>query len=430
MIATKIQNMLLHTNNIQRSAVIWNALSAMMNSFQTMVLLMVITHFGTVDDSAIFVMAYAVGNLMLNVGKYGVRQFQVTDTYEKYSFAVYRRSRVVSTVLMLVFSVVYIVYNVLVNAYTFEKSAVILVICASKAVEAYEDVYHGRMQQLGRLDVAAKILGVRLTVFVAGCAVLFVVTRHLLLTVVVNLVVTVLLAVVLNRIAMKGLHADDPKRESDNMRTLLWECFPLCACMCMNMYIANAPKYVIDTAVSAEVQTNFNIVFMPVFVIALLANFVFQPYLKSLGDIWNCANMKSFVKKIGVLAAVVVAICAAVTVVGAWIGDDVLGVIYGVDLDAYTDLLLVFMICGGVIALQNLFIMAITVVRYQKYMIYGYAVTSLIMLTLGGYVLAAYDVLMLSLFFLLTMVFLLMYCVVLLMIAVQKNKDRSGDNHE
>lgn len=431
MLMSSIRKGLLHTSNIQRSAVIWNALSAMMNSFQTMVLLMVITHFGTVDDSAIFVMAYAVGNLMLNVGKYGVRQFQVTDTCEKYSFAVYRRSRVMSTVLMLVLSVVYIGYNVLANAYTLEKSAVILLICASKAVEAYEDVYHGRMQQLGRLDVAAKILGVRLGVFVVGCAVLFVVTRNLLLTVSVNLLLTAFLAALLNCAATKGIKATDLTSQSHSVRALLWECLPLCACMCMNMYIANAPKYVIDTAVSAEVQTNFNIVFMPVFVIALLANFVFQPYLKSLGDIWNDKDKAGFIRKIGMLSLTVIVICAAVTVVGAWIGDDVLGLIYGVNLDAYTDLLLVFMICGGVIALQNLFIMAITVVRYQKYMIYGYAVTSVIMLALGGTILTAYGVLMLSVFFLLTMIFLLIYCVMLLIIAVNKEQRcAGGDDHE
>ncbi len=415
-----LKGLLLNTKSIHRSAVIWNALSAMMNSFQTMVLLMVITRLGTTEDSASFVMAYAIGNLMLNVGKFGMRQFQVTDTNEVYQFGVYRRSRTVSTVLMLVLSMVYVGWNLLQGTYTWEKSAVVLLICASKAVEAYEDVYHGRMQQCGRLDVAAKILGVRLTVFVVGCAVLFAVTRQLLLTLLVNLVVTVLLAIGLNRVGMQCVTGNVERESSAPMRRLLWECLPLCACMCMNMYIANAPKYVIDTTVSDEVQTNFNIVFMPVFVIALLANFVFQPYLKTLGDIWNRREGRLFVKRLGMLAAGVVTIGATAAVLGTWLGDDILGWIYGVDLSGYIGLLMIFMICGGIIALQNLFIMAITVVRYQTYMIFGYAVTSALMLALGGWVLERYGLTALALFFLAAMVLLLMYCVILTIVAVRK----------
>ena len=420
--STMIEKILLRSRNVHRSAVIWNALSAMMNSFQTMVLLMVITRLGTTEDSAVFVMAYAIGNLMLNVGKYGMRQFQVTDTYETYRFITYRRSRILSTALLMVLSAMYVGWNWLCDAYTPEKSCVILLICATKAVEAYEDVYHGRMQQHGRLDVAAKILGIRLTVFVVGCAVLFVLTRRLLLTVAVNLVVTVLIAVVLNRAAMNGLFVAQPAENGRPLRGLLWECLPLCVCMCMNMYIANAPKYVIDTVVSDEVQTNFNIVFMPVFVIALLANFVFQPYLKNLGDIWNGGDKSSFVKKIVVLAAVVVVITAVITAVGSWIGDDVLGWIYGVDLSGYVTLLTIFMICGGIIALQNLFIMAITVVRYQKYMIIGYAVTSLVMLAAGGTILERYSLEALTLFFMAVMLLLLLYCIGLTAVAVQREK--------
>ena len=40
--------------------------------------------------------------------------------------------------------------------------------------------------------------------------------------------------------------------------------------MILIMYMANAPKYIIDTVVSDEIQTKFNIIFMPVFVISIV----------------------------------------------------------------------------------------------------------------------------------------------------------------
>ena len=42
-----------------------------------------------VNDAGIFVIAYAIGNLMLTIGRYGIRQFQASDVVEKYSYREY-----------------------------------------------------------------------------------------------------------------------------------------------------------------------------------------------------------------------------------------------------------------------------------------------------------------------------------------------------
>lgn len=419
---SKENSFLTNSKNIGRSAVLWNALAATMNSFQTMVLLMLVTRFGTMEDSSIFVIAYAIGNLMLNVGKFGVRQFQVTDVEPKYSFKTYLKSRNFSCVLMLVLTLCYIGYNLAFSKYTLVKALIVFVICFFKAIEAYEDVYGGLFQQKGRLDVASKILGVRLCVFVFGCGALFVATKNLLLTVVVNTVVSLIISVVLNKIALKDLDVYDNTQNNNTTKQLTVECLPLCVCMCLNMYVANAPKYAVDTVVSDEVQTCFNIVFMPVFIIALLANFIFQPCLKNLGDVWNQRKIGKFVKRIGVLSVAVVAVCFVATVVGALIGTQVLGFIYKVDIADYKMMLVVFMLCGGIIALQNLLIMALTVVRYQKYMIYGYVAAAVLLLALCKFVLVQKGLLILTIVFAAVMLLLLLYCVILLAVAVIKAK--------
>ena len=188
------------------------------------------------------------------------------------------------------------------------------------------------------------------------------------------------------------------------------------------MYIANAPKYIIDTVVAEDIQTCFNIVFMPVFIIALLANFVFQPYLKRLGEIWDKGNISLFVKKIIQLTIVVIAACIFIVLVGRLIGAEVLGFIYKVDLTDYKGLLTIFMVAGGIIALQNLFVIAVTIVRYQKFMIYGYIFISIFILTTGSIVLNSYGIFELALFHLGTMILLLLYCIVLFTIAIKSNK--------
>ncbi len=417
-----INKFLTNTKNIGRSAVIWNALAATMNSFQTMVLLMLVTRFGTMEDSSVFVIAYAIGNLMLNVGKFGIRQFQVTDTEPKYSFNIYLKSRKFSCVLMLIFALCYIGYNLVLEKYTLSKALIVFVICFFKAIEAYEDVYGGLFQQKGRLDVASKILGLRLCVFVFCCGVVFVATKNLLLTVTINTVVSLLISVALNKSALKELKVYDNIQNDNTTKQLTLECLPLCVCMCLNMYVANAPKYAVDTVVSDEAQTCFNIVFMPVFIIALLANFIFQPCLKNLGDVWSKGEIGRFTKRICVLGIAVVAVCLAATLVGALIGTQVLGFVYKVDINDYKLMLIIFMICGGIIALQNLLIMALTVVRYQKYMIYGYITAAALLLVLCKFVLNRSTLTMLTVVFAAVMLWLLIYCALLLLVAVIKAK--------
>lgn len=437
MIKKKISRVLLNDKNITRDTFFWNAFSAVMNSFQTMLLLLIITRKNNVNDASIFVMAYAVGNLMIHIGKYGVRQYQVTDVKEKYSLRNYINARYVSMVFMMMAAAGYLGINILINDYSYKKSAVVILICLVKGIEAFEDVYHGRMQQMGRLDVAGRILGIRLFIFIAGYAILYIITENILLTTGINFIITLIIAICFNSWVMpefmdrsisdNNVTEDNYIMESGNgasgTKMILWECLPLCICMCLNMYIANAPKYTIDAVVSDDVQTKFNIVFMPVFIIALLANFIFQPFLKKMGELWANNNIKKLVKDSIKFSFIIIVIDGIITLAGSLIGNPILGAIYHVDLSNYDTELIIFMIAGGIIALQNLFIMVITTVRYQKYMIYGYIVTALIMFLAGGKVLAEGNLVRLCIFFLGVLSLLTLYCVALIIVAVRKRSN-------
>jgi len=415
---------LLKDKNIKRNTFFWNAFSAVMNSFQTMVLLLVITRTGNDNDSGIFVMAYAVGNLMLNVGKYGVRQYQVTDVKEKHSLKDYVNARYASMMIMFIFIGAYLLMKAFANNYTMEKIAVVLIICLVKAVEAFEDVYQGRMQQKGRLDCAGRILGIRLFIFIVMFAILYITTGHLVSTSLICLIATAVISFIMNGSVMYEFKDEGRGSTKESVKEIMIKCFPLCVCMCLNMYITNSPKYIIDSVVSDEVQTKFNIVFMPVFVIALMGNFIFQPFLKRMGENWVEERIDKFERDIGILAVSIIVLDLGVTLVGSFIGGPVLGMIYGVDLKDFNFELILFMLAGGLIALQNLCIMAITTVRYQKYMIYGYIGISVIIFIFGRLILAAYDVRRLSIFFLFAMCLPVLYSLVLVWIAIKNKKEQ------
>jgi len=437
-----MRNFLTSDKNQERSAVLWNAFSAMMNSFQTTILLIVLTRAGTDTDSGIFVMAYAVGNLMLQVGKYGVRQFQVTDTAEAYTFRDYVAARCLTVGLMLLASFGYAGYTLFSGQYTAQKAAIVLLICLVKAVEAFEDVLHGRLQQTGRLDIAGRILGIRLFLFIVLYALLFLKTRDLLLTSLISLLITLALSVFMNW-SVRGYLNDQENPAAggrasagektskgegalsgkQRVRSLLLACAPLCVSACLNMYVANAPKYIIDSVVSAREQTALNIVFMPVFVIALLGNFIFQPILKRLGLLWHEKRTREFAGIVGKLAGAVTLLTAVIALAGYWLGLPVLELVYGVDLSAYRRILVVFILDGGIIAMHNLLLLVITILRRQSRMIYGYIAAALALFLFGAPVLKRWGIMALCLYFTFVLAMLMLY---FLLVIRWKHREAEG----
>ncbi len=125
---------LFRTKDVAKASFFWNSLSACLSSFQTMVLLLVLTRLGSDTDAGYLVMAYSVGNIMLNIGKFGMRQYQVTDAKEVYSFGEYVRSRAVSLAVMAAALALYLAWAGIANGYTPQKIAVVGMICCMKGV--------------------------------------------------------------------------------------------------------------------------------------------------------------------------------------------------------------------------------------------------------------------------------------------------------
>lgn len=390
------RNPLLASGNVRRDSFVWNLLSAAMNSFQTMLLLVFITRFGTDADAAAFVMAYAAGNLLYNIGKYGVRQFQVTDSAGQYAFRDYAGARWISLAGMAVAVAVYVLSGVLFRGYSAVKAAVVVLICLYKGIEAAEDVFHGRMQQQGRLDVAGKILFIRIFSFVVCYAALFVLTKDILLTTGAATALAAVLAVILNRSVWGAFREEKP---AGKVRQLLRACAPLCLSMLLNMYLGNAPKYIIDGRVTDAVQAQFNIVYMPVFVLVLLGMFIYQPELKSLGEMRKERQFGLLKKKAVRLTAVTLGLTAAAAAAGYLLGIPVLEFIYKTPLAAMRTELTLFILCGGMIALTNLYGMILIAFRRQGTLTGVYILSAAVLFLFGRTVLSGGGVPGMTVFF-------------------------------
>lgn len=396
---------------------------SMLMAFQSVILLVILRRTMDLAAAGIFTIANANANLFLTVGKFGMRNFQVSDVKRQFNFAEYRRSRWISAAAMIAVSCIYVLIASVKNGYSVEKSMIIIWMCLYKVVDAVEDVYYGEYQQKNRLDVGAKALTLRMAATVLIFAVSVIITRSLLVSMIISTAATALIAFVLIWNTAGGF--EDTRLRSPEMKRvmrLMWLCLPLFLGAFLAFYIGNAPKYSIDAILSDELQACYGFISMPVFVIGLLNNFIFNPLIYKMSCLWNENKIGDFIKRT-FIQTIIVCIITLVCIGAAYIcGIPILSWLYNTDLSAYKKELLVMLLGGGFLGLSGLFNIIITIMRRQPALLIGYAVTAILALAFSNTVVRRYGVMGAAAFYTVIMLILCVIFAVIFIIGIVKKK--------
>lgn len=379
---------------IQRSAYIWNTASGLLTAFQSVVILVVVTRVCDVTTAGVFTLAYANANLFLNVGKFGMRQFQASDPSAQYSFSEYRASRIATVFAMLLTSSAYLAFLSSVNDYSVEKAATIGVFCLYEAVVAFEDVFFGNFQQHGRLDVAARLLTVRAGSALVVLCIVIALSRSLLFAVILATVYILLFLVGELAFAKKryGLPASTGVFEARKVCKLLIACFPLFAAAFLLFYIGNAPRYAIDASMGDAYQAYYGYIARPVFVVTLLASLIYNPIITSMADQWLHGHLRAFCIRLGKVALAIVGITACCDLAAFLFGVPVLDYLYNADTAPYLGDLIVLVTGGGFLAMATLAVLGITIIRFQRVLVPVYAVVAIGAWAISGFAVSEWGI--------------------------------------
>ena len=400
---------------------IWNAIGGMLNAGQSVLVLIIVTRVCGLEAAGLYSIAFATGNLFMYLGNYGVRNYQVSDVDEKFPFRSYILHRLLTVALMLLAAAVYCTYSLLRGAYSPAKTMTVAAMCLLKAIDCLEEVLEGRLHQRGRLDLAGKMMTVRLLISIGGMLAVLVATRNLLTAtnaaIILAAAAVILMAAACRRtllplqpapelVADVGNAGAAPGAAAKNRgaatspaaasaavsaarrgalrdaAVLMRVCFPVCAANFLSFYLINAPKYAIDAAMSETAQAQYNFIAMPVFVIQLLGMFVYQPVLVRMTLSWNRADKKGFLRDFLRITAGLL-IIAALCLGGAYVlGIPVLSALYATDLSALKPELLLILAGGVFLAMNGFYSAVLTLMREQNRIPFMYlagAVLSLIL---------------------------------------------------
>lgn len=401
-----------------RNGTIWNTIASAEYSFQSAILLLVVTRIGGLTEAGIFTITYTIAQMMATIGSYDMRDYQSSDIKRFYRFPVYWTSRMVTILIMLIVCIGYAV----ISKYTGQKLLLITSFSLYRAVDNIEDVLQGEMQRSFRLDVAARIMTVRIFLATLAFVVGYAATRSLLLSAGVLTLTALLVEIVLSALVVNAFGEIRLKWETKGVGKLLFTCFPLCAGGFLYNYLATASKYAIDRNMQEESQTIFGILFMPNFVINMLSMFAYKPMIAGMGQMWSDSDKgrKRFFSVVIKLSTVIIGITGIVAVGGYTIGLDLLGFIYGVSLDEYRSLLAVLLLFGGVAAMDSFFVLILTIMRRQKLVIVAYAIAASLNLVLADRLVEKYRLWGAGLLYGITMGLVMIILLVFILMSVKK----------
>lgn len=326
------------------------------------VLSIVATQLAGTEQAGMFSMAFTTATLLLYVGNYGVRTYQVSDIDEADSFASYQVQRVMTVVVMLAIGWLWCA----VKRYDATMALITWGAFGFRAVDALADTYEARLQQMGKLYLSGVSLAVRSVLGIVVFAVLLLVTRSLVVASI-GMAVSAVATFVLLTVPLALL--ETPKSRSVDrveLVELFVECFPSFAAQFLFALIETMPKFAMEGVLPYESQVYFNAIYFPAQSILMVVGFVYKPQLVRIANVWADPSRRARFDIIvwamlGVSAAVTAVMLFVFGAVGIWFN----GLCYGTDFEPFRMAQYLMIVAGGFSAGIDFLFQVITVLRRQ-----------------------------------------------------------------
>ena len=349
---------------------LWYTMGTMCSSATSFLLMIYVTRILGVDEAGVFSISYSVGQLMLSIGWFGTRQFQVSDINEEFKFSDYLSLKLFMTIIMMVGC---LIYSVFLHFNTY-KMLVTFLYCLFLICDVFADLFSARFQQVDKLFLSGmsyiiRILGYNLVILFS-------------LLCFKNLIVAIVLAMIYSALELTFFDLQLIKRISqikiefhmDKIIQLIKNCFPLFISSFLTTFIVNVPKNAIELNFDSSVQTYYNIIFMPSYIINLFCMFIFVPLYTSIANTRLNSTKDKFINTVVKLMIFDVLLSLVVFAGCYFLGIPLLELVYGVDLHSVKSSFLVLIVAGCFTSMNSILSYIFTVIRRQKFMIYIYVV--------------------------------------------------------
>ncbi len=386
-----------------RKNFIWNTIGSTASAFVSLFYMMIATRLNGIDDAGIFSFAFSTAAILLVIGTYSGRTFQVTDKNKKTSDSDYFYLKILTCAVMFIAGLVFC----LMRRYNGEKFIIIMFLTVARIIEAMAEYAYAVIQKKDRLYQVGRSMLMKSVGGLVGFFIIDYFTRNITLSCAMVIIANLLIMIFYDfpRVFKTGFRLEGLRGE--RVWYLLRIGFFTFGFTFLNFYIVNAARYALDSVTSDSAQTIYGIIAMPASVIALIGQYLIQPFLTSF--------KKFFASDAAKFQGLVLRLCLAifgigmVCVLAAWLlGIPVLELLYAIELDGNL-LSLIMIIIGGLFnALVSIISAALVTMRRTSDQFWIYCAASLAAFALSQILVTASGVLGACLSYMFSM--MLLFC--------------------
>ncbi|MEQ3506317.1 oligosaccharide flippase family protein [Enterococcus cecorum] len=357
----------------------------MVFSFSSVLLLLVVTRILGKSEAGIFSIGWAICQQMLTIGLFGTRNVQVSDIDDNYRFSDFFSLKIISILMMLMGSIIYS-FLLHLSEVEIQVSFLLSVLMSS---EAFADVFAGYFQKNDKIGIVGLSYIIRVLMYDLLFIISLFVFRSVTLSISIAVCISYLWLLVFDFTLIRrteNVFCFDLAR----LKKVISSSIAICVSAFLTNYIVNIPKNSIALYLDNTMQTYYNILAMPSFIISLFASVIIVPMYTDIAFLaYN--DMKKFVKKIIKIQGLLIILTATFLVLGELIGVPIINFLYGVNINLYRLEFAILIVSGGFSSLATFYVYIITVFSKSKFLFWVYGLVSILSTLFGNYLVQNFE---------------------------------------
>lgn len=384
----------------EKKNIIWNILGATFNAFNSLFFTIVVTRLNGLNDSGIFTYSFATACVLFNIGIYQGRAFQVTDITGKSTDTDYIYHRIITCVIMMIASLAF----VFIKGYDFYKSAIFLLLCLFRCIEAFVESIYAVIQKNGNLYQVGISLFTKAIIGIICFTLVNLITKNLIYACISLIIINIIVILFYDVKKIRQVELKKSKFSFKANNKIFKAGFFTFILTFLSVYLINVPRYAIDDLLVNELQTIFGIIIMPATFMGLLGQYIIQPALTSISTCIKENKYKELKKIITKLLSIILVLGVLVFIVAYLLEEPVLGFIYGVDLKPYFVSMMIIIFGSFFYATSTILSIILIAMRTTFVQAITYAIVSVIVSFLSYFMVEKYQMMGASLTYTITMI--------------------------
>ena len=323
-----------------------------------------VVRFGSYDAAGMLALTMSVTNIFATVSTFGMRAFHVSDIDNKYSEALYVRTRLLTCLSAFALCVVFTLFN----RYSIEQALCIIIYMLFKLTEGMADVFQGIQQKKSRMDYICFSFAMRGILSLGTFTLVLYLTENLVLAISAVAVSTALVVIIYDLLICKKLTDLSEKVRTKLCFNVLRECYPLMFNSMFTAGLISVPRYFLEQIDGRTLLGYYGSVATPTVIVQTACTFIYNPLISTFSESIKEKDKKRFKKTMLAVAGLFALLITGCLIGGKLLGEWGLKLLYGESILPYVYLFIPIMIVTILIAMIYFLSMLMTIIRKIRLM--------------------------------------------------------------